>query len=307
MLETPPYTWNMCETELGMSDRNGNPKPVLREMKAFSEWLEESKLTLPKAKVDAVCIMTEGQPHWGIAYMSYILAKQSGINLQFADCANDLPESDFYMMPSIQSVHVMKMDKFKKLKERVFAGATLYISNSESVLSEFKELTGVVINDSQTVCQHGKFSVNGKNVEYAYNRKLTVTADGAEVLCYDEENNPLITSFRYGQGKVIYVNFPLEKNLLQVSDMHLTDQREIYKMIFAEKINKHVVRSDCKYVGITEHHDKDGTVYAVIINYSDKTVNPEIVIDEAYKCESVIKGSVETIEPFDVAIIRLKY
>lgn len=304
MLKTPPYTWNMCETELGMIDRNGNPKPVLLEMKDFANWLSENEVKLPKAKEDAVCIMTEGQSQWGIAYMSYILAKQSGINIRFADGGGELPESDFYMMPSVQSVHPIRSEKFNQLKERVADGATLYISNSESVISEFKELTGVVINDSQTKNECGIVIINGKNVEYAYERKLTITADKADVLCYDENGSPLITSYRYGKGKVIYSNFPVEKNLLDKSDMHLTDQREIYKMIFEEKINTHVVKSDCRYVGITEHYAEDGSVYAVIINYSDLKIEPEISIADGYKYEN-IKGDIGIIDPFDTVIVKL--
>lgn len=305
MLETPPYSWNMCETELGMIDRYGNPKPVLTELKKFSKWFYENNINLPEASEDAVCIVTEGQPNWGIAYISYILAKQSGINLKFADGNSNLPESDFYMLPSVQSVHMMKSEKFKELKQRVGKGATLYISNSESVISEFKELTGVVINDSQTKSESGTITINGKEVEYAYERKLTLTSCGAEVLYCDEQGNPLITSYAYGKGKVIYVNFPVEKNLLQKSDIHLTNQSEIYKMIFEEKINKHIVRSECRYLGITEHIQDDENIYAVITNYSDKKVNPELNIKDSYECEEVVKGSLESLEPFDTTIIKI--
>ncbi|MBQ9922703.1 MAG: cellulase family glycosylhydrolase, partial [Clostridia bacterium] len=65
MLETPPYCWNMCEVELGMIDSKRNPKPVLREMKSFSDWVNNLDFELPPAAEDAVCLLTMGQDNWG--------------------------------------------------------------------------------------------------------------------------------------------------------------------------------------------------------------------------------------------------
>lgn len=64
-LSAPPYDWNMCERELGMLDRNGEPKPMLIEMKCFGQELAALGLALPRRSTDGVCILSQRQDHWG--------------------------------------------------------------------------------------------------------------------------------------------------------------------------------------------------------------------------------------------------
>ena len=69
MLEHPPYTYQMCEIELGMRFANGSPKPVLTETGRVSSILKGFDFELPPAREDAVCLSTWGQKQWGAAYM----------------------------------------------------------------------------------------------------------------------------------------------------------------------------------------------------------------------------------------------
>lgn len=306
MLETPPYCWNMCEVELGLIDKNREAKSTLKEMKKFAEWLKETDITLPKAKEDGVLIVTEGQDQWGVAYMSYLLAKEAKVNLKFAYAMDEIPQADFYMLPSVDSMHIMLSTTFNELKERIYNGAVLYISNNDSVISEFKELTGVEIVDSQTSADSGKFTLNGKELDYSRTRKFTISETNAKVICSDEQGMPILTVCEYGKGKVYYANFPVESMLLELSDAHETNQFEIYREIFAEKISEHIADSDCRYIGITEHMAGANSAYIVLINYSDKTVNTNLKIKDGFSIESVILGDPKTITPFDTTIIKVK-
>ena len=305
MLETAPYCWNMCELELGLLDKNKKEKATLKEMKKFSEWLCSIDFDIPKAREDAVCIVTDGQEQWGMAYMSYLLAKQAKLNLKFAYAAQDIPFSDIYMLPSVKSVRMMPTYKFKELKKRIYDGATLYISNDDSVISEFKELTGVTINDSRTAYESGEFSLNGKKLNYMRNRIYTISENTAQVICRDENGVPLITVSEYGKGKVYYVNFPVEKMLLDIPNAHETDLFEIYRNIFSEKIDSHIVDSSCKYIGITEHIEDEKNAYIVLINYSDKTVDTNLKIKSGYSISQVIRGDADKILPFETLIIKV--
>ena len=80
-LTTAPYDWNSRGSNYGLWFDNGNPKPVLREMKSFNRFLSEFKYPkLPERIVDGVCILTKGQDTWSIAYSSFILSKQAGLD-----------------------------------------------------------------------------------------------------------------------------------------------------------------------------------------------------------------------------------
>ena len=305
MLETPPYCWNMCELELGLLDRNKKEKTTLKEIKKFSEWIKSLDFILPEAREDAVCIVTDGQDQWGVAYMSYLLAKQAKLNLKFAYGTQDIPMSDVYMLPSVNSVRMMPSYQFNELKRRVYEGATLYISNNTSVISEFKELTGVIINDSNTTYDAGEFVLNDKKLIYSRNRIYTISEQTAQVICCDANGVPLITVCEYGKGKVYYVNFPVETMLLDMPNAHKTDLFEIYRVVFAKKIDSHIADSDCKYIGITEHIEDANNAYIVLINYSDKIVDVNLKVKSEYNISKLIRGDIESMAPFETTIIKV--
>lgn len=118
-LTTPPYSWNMMERELGLLDQEGKPKRVLEQMDEFSGWLSGLDFELPRAEKDGVCIVTNGQDQWGIAYMAFLLGKQVNINLQFAYGEQELPESDWYLLPSLNGNEWMSDERFRQLRKKL--------------------------------------------------------------------------------------------------------------------------------------------------------------------------------------------
>ena len=285
-LTTPPYTWNMCEIELGMTDRNGAPKPVLREFKKFKEFMAQNDFELPPAHEDGVCILTKGQDHWGVAYMSYILAKQAGVNLRFAYGERELPESKVYLMPSVKGHLVMARERYLELIEKVFDGATLYISNDECVLAEFGMLTGLTVRDSRQ-------------------SKRILKANGAEVLEADTDGMPMFTKYAYGKGIVYYLDYPLESMLLNESGAFEHNRHEVYREVFSNQYDSHILCCENKNIGVTQHFGKEKS-YAVLINYSGESVSPAIRIKDRYKLVRQINGSIESIAPFSAVILEVE-
>lgn len=209
-LTDPPYSWCMIERELGLLDVNHKPKPALQVMRDFSEWMSGLDFDLPPAKTDAVCIATLDQDHWGISYMSYILAKQAGANIRFAYAGGAIPDAPVYLLPSLSGARSLLLPQYKLLRERVKNGTTLYISNDDAYLSEFQDLTGLRVLDS------ARSPANGWIYGLPYEKRwqFFLETAGAVVLETDENDEPLFTRHTYGKGTVYYLNFPLEKSLL---------------------------------------------------------------------------------------------
>ena len=285
-LLTAPYTWNMCELELGMTDKYGKPKPVLQEFKQFSEFLAHKAPELPPALEDGVCILTKNQDHWGIAYMSYILAKQAGINLRFAHGEQELPDSAVYLMPSVKGHLVMARERYLALLEKVRQGAVLYLSNDDCLLAEFNQLTGLMVLDSRK-------------------SKRTLKANGAEVLDADAEGLPVFSKFHYGKGVVYYLDYPLEAMLLGESGIFNGNKHEMYCEVFKECYKTHILRCDDPFIGITQHFGTEKN-YVVMINYSRQVVSPSVHIHERYKLIKNITGTAQSIEPFGAAILEFE-
>ena len=305
MLSAYPYSENMVERELGMLDKDHNPKPVIKEMKKFSEFLKGVDFKLTEAKKDAVCLLTHGQDQWGVAYMTHILMRQAGLNCKFAFVDGGIPDAPLYLLPSINGHHVMNKRDYEELKTKVYAGADLYISMDSGVLTEFEELTGLKPIDSSKHRENSTVEIDGVSVEFFRDRNFTMKSVGAEVLASDKNDNPAITVYQYGKGRIFYVNFPLESNMLKEADAFSNGKDIIYRKIFSEYIEKLPVRINNKNVVATYHYTKDGLI-AVIVNHNNKDIDLNIEVPDKFSIEKIHYGSLEKINAFDACVIELK-
>ena len=301
-LKTVPYTWNMCEVELGMIDADRKPKPVLCEMGKFSQFLDGLDFVLPKAKTDAVCILTQSQEQWGIAYMTYCLSKQSGMNIEFTYSNQELPESNVYLLPSIVMHWVMHGENYTKLKKRIYDGAVLYISNDDGILSGFEELTGLRVLDASLKNEKGYFEIDNEKIEFSRNRCYRITQKGAKIISYDNNKIPAVSEFDYGKGKVFYVNFPIEKMLLEEPNAFDKKYYKLYKRIFKNITEKHSVKSDNPYIAVTEHIEENNC-YCVAVNHSPNCQKPEFIFNNC-NIDKVYYGNIDEIKPFDAVVFK---
>lgn len=302
-LKTPPYTWNMCEVELGMINAKRKPKPVLKEMGKFSDFLKSLDFELPKAREDAVCILTQYQDQWGVGYMTYCLAKQADMNIKFTYCNKPLPASNVYMLPSINMHWVMPGELYADLKKRVYAGATLYISNDDGILSGFEKLTGLKMLESSLINKHSILELNGEKIEFYRDTLFKPEAVDAEVIAYDNMGIPAVSKYSYGKGTVYYVNFPLEKMLLNENNAFDTNRYMVYNELFREVRENRSVVCNNPYIAITEHINGDD-VYYVAVNHSNKTQKADFILNNC-NIDKVYYGNTDEIHSFDAAVFNI--
>ncbi len=300
-----PYTRQQCEVELGLTTADGEPRAMLKEMGRVKSVFDSLDFELPKAQSDAVCVLTLDQDQWGVAYMANCLAKQAGLELDFAFINRPLPISDTYLMPSIKGTQVIPRDKYLELKQRVFEGATLYISYDNGFLEGFEELAGVRVTDySMPESEVSNINFAGENIAFSRARRQEIKPCGAEVLAYDSTSNPAVTKHRYGKGTVYYVNFPLESMLLGKCNAFDEEYYKIYAEIFKEKIECHEARSKNKYIALTLHKDNDG-IYCIALNHSDSEQPLELELGSGYNIDKVFYGSIDSLSPFEAAVFKI--
>ncbi|MBE6680962.1 MAG: hypothetical protein E7600_01580 [Ruminococcaceae bacterium] len=303
-LKTFPYNDQFVELELGMLDVNHNPKPVLKEMKKFADFLDESALELPKARVDAVCVMTRDQRNWGVGYMTFCLMKKAGLNCVFEDGEKTLPDSRLYMLPSINGIRMMPVERFNELKERVYNGADLYISANNAVISEFESFSGLRVVDSSEYAKNVTANIGGKDITLFRMRNITFKPIGAKVLFSDNENNPLITVNNYGKGRVFFVNAPLEDNLVDRHNAFDGGFEIVYKTLFADYIAEYPYEiSDNDLV--STYHETDDGAYVVVLNHTDTDKDLELSFKDGYTVENVLYGNKDKVKAFDGCIIKI--
>ncbi len=297
MLTSAPYSWTMVENELGMRYADGSPKPVLTEMKRLSQL--KFDFALPPAHVDAVCLLTRGQDNWGVAYMTYVLAKQAGLNISFADAADGIPPADAYLLPSINGVEFLSKECYTELKERVAAGAKMYISQNVSVIAGFEALTGNKIMDSEIVPEDGAITLNGHSIRYHATRRLYMNNTRAKQV----QGNPQITCADYGKGQVYFVSFPAEAMLIDKNRAFDGHVHELYREIFKEELAAHPVRLSNENVALTLHKDDD-RLFAVAVNHSEQVQKLDFATElRPVKCHY---GTPDACAPMDAVILEFQ-
>ncbi len=304
MLSAFPYSTNMVEVELGLLNADRSPKPTMLEIKKFADFLANVGIELPPARVDAVCLLTHGQRQWGVLYCTYILARKAGINLRFCYADDGIPDADTYLLPSVNGITVMNSKHYGELRERVYGGASLYISMDNGVLSEFERLTGMRIVDSHESPEQRSFTLGGERFDFHRKRSYILESVGADVIARDDKNDPVISVYNYGNGRVSYLNFPLEENLIDAHNAFDGNDFELYRYAFGSLIDSQPVRIIGEGV-YTTLHEKDGTVYAMAINYTDKCADIEIIC-ENYKLERAVYGDAQKVMPYDAVLLEFK-
>jgi len=306
LLKKPPYTWHMLERELGLITTDHRPKKPVLAMKDFKDFLKTAP-ALPPMKRDAVCILTHGQDTWGVGYMSWCLAKAAGLNLRFEDGweALSLPESENYILPSVSGSENIRLELVWELLERVKKGAALLITNQDAFLPEFKNLTGMEVINSGNFTEGGELTLNGKKLPFRRSHKVWLGSAGAEVLAADDQGIPCFTCYPMGEGRVYYVNFPLEAMLIEENNAFDRNLEEIYRTAFAETLQKHPAAVRDSRVGVTFHEDARNT-YAVLVNYSADTVKTGFALREGWKTVEAWGDDVSELTPGGGAVVRLE-
>ena len=289
-LRTSPFAESMVERELGLFDIEGTAKPVLGELTRFGQFLTTAP-QLPKAKEDAVCILTKDQDQWGVAYMAWCLAKQAGMTLRFCWCEDELPDANVYLMPSISGFDVIPLAQYEQLLEKVRQGACLYISNDGGVLSGFEALCGMKVCDSGMYDDCRTVELDDSTIAFCRRNRFVLQPTTAQVLCRDSEGDAAISSHRFGDGVVYYVNFPLETMLLSQHDAFDGHYYKIYRMLFScEEKDPHLA--------LTVHPTGEGEEYRVYVNHSDTPRSISLPSDA-----KVLYGDGTAVEPYDACVV----
>ena len=289
----PPYTWNAVERELGLFTKDYEAKPVLREMGAFRKFLASlprDLQVLPARTVDAVVLVSDREKAWPSAAGAYLLAKQAGFDIRYASAEKfPLPEAKLYVLPSGNGCDPYSYEAWCGMLEKAKAGATVLVSKGNGTrYSGFLEATG---NEIDSYCQQGaatKFELKGfpgQKIDAWDGATTRITPKGSEVLAKAADGRAMVTTYRYGQGNVVYCNFPIESDSFHRTDCfagkYVNPRYLVYKTAAQIAGIRRVVEKGLPNVGLTEHRTAAGTTVVVAVNYDEFAV----------KCPISFKGA----------------
>jgi endo-1,4-beta-mannosidase len=297
-LQFPPYEWNAIERDLGLFRVDRTAKPVMQELRNFSGFLHQLPFReLPVRKTNAVCILTEGQDQWAVAYSSYILAKQAGLEIVFQHVNQELKESDIYLLPSINGMALITRQKWLELLERVKQGAVLYVSCDEGFISPFNEPLGIDVTSRQVRTGKATFtSLDDKAFQFELSsaNRFNIKPTSAKVLAMEKDNNPIFMVNQFGNGKIYFLTIPLESSLTNTPEAFHESSApcwKIYKTITEGIAIHRTIVKDNPFIGLTEHDLSPAEKIVIVINYSVIQQDVKFQIDKNWQIAEAFYGN----------------
>ena len=301
-LSHAPYDWNQMERELGLLRVDGSPKPVLSAIGAFREMLDDLPISsLPTRTREAVCILTEGQDHWGVAYTTFILAKQAGFDLEFQYCSQPIRDAKLYLLPCLSGHSMISARRMRELLAKVEGGATLYLSLDTGLPAEFEQITGLEVQTRARRREIGKAKLDGipdmPEVPVGGSHRAQVKATRATVLGSESDGNPIFSVADYGKGRVCFLGTPMEMLLTRTpGSFHAPEALpcwRVYQHVAADVVAGRAVAKKHPMLGLTEHHLDARRRVVVVANYSPHDVEERLELRGDWRIEAAHYGQVE--------------
>lgn len=303
-----PYDWCDVERELGLFDKDKNPKPVLHAMSALQKYVEEFPYELKEPLIDAVCILTQGQNQWAVAYGTFLLAKQAGLDIRFCYCDDEIPDAKVYIMPSIEGLTAITKHTMEVVLARVEKGAKLYLSIGDALISSFEHITGLRPDYRMEQAHRDKILfVSGECAEHQIQVSSSITMNltpiTAEIVAETEDGNPVLSRNQYGKGEVWCCNYPIEYYTGTTPNATEEMLFELYNTMNFRNADKVAKKTD-PFIGITEHIVDENKRVIVVMNYEPENKEIEIILDKGFELEVFLP--LENSEIMDVAIGKIK-
>lgn len=284
-LDFAPYDVNALEQNLGLCYSNGEPKPVIKEMKKLSTLLAPLK-NLPEPDKHCCVILTFGQDNWKIAYASFVMASQCGYSLDFMYEDQPLKDYDYYIIPSIKGYTGLPKRTLDALKEKIKNGARLLLSYNGGYIGDFELLTGLKVVGREESNKTYNISLFSTPLSVKSEVVLETVCSTAKIIAKDGDN--VFTVNPYGKGEVYYFNGDIENLYTNTTNAHDTDLYLVYKQFFESLTLPLKVSS--KYCTVTFHSLKNGNKGVFITSLGNEK---QVFIDTEYKIKDVRFAKVE--------------
>jgi hypothetical protein len=291
-LEQAPYDWHAYERELGLFRTDRSAKPVVQALSEFRRFLDGLPVhRLPPRRVDAVCILTHGQDTWGAAYAAFVLAKQAGFDLAFQHADQPLRDAPLYLVPSIRGGGPLSRRLWLALREKVRAGATLYLSHDDGMVSSFAEVFGLCVESRTRRVVPARLRASGlpgvPRLTLPTSFRLDCRAQGAEVLAAEDDGNPALSRFRLGLGDAWFLSVPLERAASETPGFFHGPAAEpwwkVYGAVAAKAVVGRALSRDEPRLGITEHPLDGGRRVAVLLNYGPDPLRATVAVEAGWR------------------------
>ena len=243
-----------------------------------------------------------------------MLSKAAGFDLAFAAAdSREIPESGLYVVPSGRGWETYGQKTWEALVERARRGATVLVSRgADAGYSGWTEFTGL----EQTTYRKAHdmtFEFEGRKMSVRDAFTVEQKPVDCEVIAKDSSGNVVVSVKKLGKGRVIAVNFALEKCIIE-QEGEVVDNgfsNELWRIYsFAARVAgvRRLAMKDDPRIVLTEHPRADGSSLVVAVNTHDAPVEVPFKVEGsvAKVWNGSFKDGVLSIRENDGCILEVK-
>jgi endo-1,4-beta-mannosidase len=338
--EQDPYRHHAYELHFGLTDRDGRPKPQLKELEAFSKLLARLSVrgwTPVKGEVAIVVPehyerelpFTNPQFREDVRdglLQAYAAAREADLPVTFVRERDGLAEgAKLYLAPSTKILTTPGLDRLRRLAE---AGATVYLSYFAGSMSRqrgpwltwLEDIFGVrhrlryglvdPIEDEQVTFEfveplgdiHPGTVLAFRVAGTASGRAfLPVETAGARVVAVDGHGRAALLRHQLGAGSTIFCTYPLEQMAAATPRVNPEATWQIYSALATEAGVARPVRVEDPRVLTGLLRSGGGETIALFVNWWDELVESVPLLSDGIELDGI--DGLLRLEPFAVAAI----
>ena len=288
-----PYNWNTIGSQYGFFKADRTEKPIAAENRYLRGFADALPQGFPKRKSETcILIGRDSDKAWGSYQAAYIMAKQAGLDADFAYALNKIPDAALYLLACPQGYKTITKERWNELLEKVKGGARLLLTLSAGLFREVPETFGVCI-DARYECAGKRIALlEGEALPVDSKYVFEIRPTTARVLARDETGAPVLFENDYGKGKTYLCTLPLEESVhATVPSVFFTPDAPAYYRVY-ERVARgmetgKISSVDSPYICRTEHVVSTGERYVFVINYDRRTHTAPLCLAEGWQVETV--------------------
>ena len=279
-LNCAPYDWPQPTLELGIFTSDRVPHPAAEVMRKFSGFLKELPFSqLPEVRRDVVCISPDLDMHRTAA----ILALMNNEHLVFQAPYQKIREASCYILPSVRARGEFNTSQWASLKEKIYNGATLFISLDDCFLDGLEELCQAVIIKRDEQPSEIRVQADDSGFHIRSGVRRVMESRGAEVLARDDEGNPVFFKCSYGKGSVYTFAYGIERSAFRQTGSFSTGIWKIYRTFLGKRSS--LVSSGIPQVLCSDHFFDSNNAVSIVCNCTPEPVSVPLDVDKNWQVE----------------------
>ena len=287
-----PYNWNNIGSQYGFFKADRTPKPIAAENLYLRGFADAVPGGLPRSRGDA-CILSprENEKAQRTLQSAYIMAKQAGLNANFAYTLDPIPDAPLYVFACPQGYKAITKERWNELLEKVKGGARLLLSLSFGLFREVPETFGVCINARYDCTRRHEMQLDGEKLPVDGKYVFEIQPTTARVLARNEKGEPVLFENDYGEGKTYLCTLPLEEYVGERTGAFFEEDApayyKVYEAITVGMKRSSVTEVESPFICRTEHVVDERTRYILLINYDRNPQSAELSVADGWSVKHV--------------------